>query len=72
MSCSDVPEKYPNWLREEQNKGNIVVFEHTLFSNIKIIGKGGFGLISSADYDGVKIALKSLKTKEATREFVNE
>ncbi|KAF0559892.1 kinase-like protein [Gigaspora margarita] len=65
-------EKYPKWLREEQDKGNIVVFEHTLFRNINFIGKGGFGLISSADYDGVKIALKSLKTKEATREFVNE
>ncbi|CAG8752040.1 13064_t:CDS:2, partial [Dentiscutata heterogama] len=64
--------KYPNWLKEEQDKGNIVFFEYSLFRNIKDIGKGGFGLISSADYDGEKVALKSIKTIEATREFVNE
>ncbi|CAG8543776.1 43486_t:CDS:2, partial [Gigaspora margarita] len=39
MSCSNVSEKYPKWLREEQDKGNIVVFEHTLFRNINFIGK---------------------------------
>ncbi|RIB22643.1 kinase-like domain-containing protein [Gigaspora rosea] len=34
--------------------------------------KGGFGSISSADYNGKKVALKTLNTKEATREFVNK
>ncbi|CAG8537188.1 18497_t:CDS:2 [Dentiscutata erythropus] len=75
MSSSNVSEKsekYHDWLKKELEKGNIAFFEYSLFSNIKNIGEGGFGLVSSAEYDGVKVALKSLKTKEATREFVNE
>ncbi|CAG8603991.1 10322_t:CDS:2, partial [Dentiscutata heterogama] len=44
------------------------IFEYSLFSNIKDIGKDRFGFVSSADYDGEKVVLKSLKT----REFINE
>ncbi|CAG8819389.1 9915_t:CDS:2, partial [Dentiscutata erythropus] len=65
--------KYSEWLNEELQKGNIAFYEYSLFENvIKNIGKGGFGLISSAECNGKKFALKNLGTKEATKEFVNE
>ncbi|CAG8754677.1 11648_t:CDS:2, partial [Gigaspora rosea] len=51
------------------NKGNITFYYYSQFNNVK---DGGFGLISSADYDGTKFALKNLNIKEATREFVSE
>ncbi|KAF0539814.1 kinase-like protein [Gigaspora margarita] len=69
MSCS---KKYSKWLEEELQKGNIAFYKYSLFKNVQDIGKGGFGLISSADYDSTKVALKNLYTKEATRDFVNE
>ncbi|RIB29154.1 kinase-like domain-containing protein [Gigaspora rosea] len=72
MSSSSAPKKYPEWLKQELNKGNITFYYYSQFNNVKDIGKGGFGLISSADYNGTKFALKNLNTKEATREFVNE
>ncbi|CAG8456815.1 5679_t:CDS:2, partial [Gigaspora rosea] len=74
MSNSNASEKYLKWLKEELEEGNIAFYEYSLFRNIKEIGKGGFGFIYSAeyDYDDVKVALKSLKTKEATKEFVSE
>ncbi|CAG8472020.1 7659_t:CDS:10 [Cetraspora pellucida] len=68
----NVSEKYPNWLQKEKEKGNIVFHDYSLFNNVQDIGKGGFGHISSADYKDEKIALKNLKTKVATKEFVNE
>ncbi|CAG8802022.1 26095_t:CDS:2, partial [Racocetra persica] len=72
MSCSDMLSKYSKWLNEEVENGNIVVYEYTLFNNIEVIGRGGFGCISSADYNEGKVALKNLNTKEATKEFINE
>ncbi|CAG8638313.1 6862_t:CDS:2, partial [Gigaspora rosea] len=72
MSSPNVQNKYPEWLKKEQNEGNIVFYDYSQFKNVKDIGKGGFGLISSAYCDGTKVALKNLNTKEATREFVNE
>ncbi|CAG8699465.1 16197_t:CDS:2, partial [Gigaspora margarita] len=74
MSNSNASEKYLKWLKEELEEGNIDFYEYSLFRNVKEIGKGGFGFIYSAeyDYDEVKVALKSLKTKEATKEFVSE
>ncbi|CAG8769840.1 9341_t:CDS:2, partial [Dentiscutata heterogama] len=64
--------KYLDWLKKECDEGNIAFYEYSLFSNIKEIGKGGFGVVSSADYDEEKVALKNLKTREATKKFVNE
>ncbi|CAG8807689.1 19761_t:CDS:2, partial [Dentiscutata erythropus] len=65
--------KYSEWLKEELQKGNIEFYKYSSFENIiKGIGKGGFGLISSADCNGKKFALKNLGTKEATKDFVNE
>ncbi|CAG8469577.1 21047_t:CDS:2 [Cetraspora pellucida] len=72
MSCSDVLKKYSEWLEKEVENGNISLYKYSLFKNIKYIRKGGFGFISSADYYGGKVALKSINTKEATRDFVNE
>ncbi|CAG8623207.1 12614_t:CDS:2, partial [Gigaspora rosea] len=72
MSSSSMQKKYPEWLEKEQNEGKIIYYHHSQFNNVKFIGKGGFGSISSADYNGKKVALKTLNTKEATREFVNE
>ncbi|CAG8459774.1 6256_t:CDS:2 [Racocetra fulgida] len=72
MSRSDGLEKYSKWLKKEVENGNIFFYNYSLFSDIEAIGSGGFGLISSADYDGEKVALKNLKTKEATKDFVNE
>ncbi|CAG8689838.1 4178_t:CDS:2, partial [Racocetra persica] len=72
MSRSDGLEKYSEWLKKEVKNGNISFYNYSLFGDIETIGRGGFGFISSADYDGEKVALKNLKTKEATKDFVNE
>ncbi|CAG8719248.1 7236_t:CDS:2 [Racocetra fulgida] len=64
--------KYTKWLEDEVANGNIHLFDYSLFSDIDAIGRGGFGYIYSADYNGEKVALKNLQTKEATKEFVNE
>ncbi|CAG8546161.1 15292_t:CDS:2 [Cetraspora pellucida] len=76
MSRSDGSE----WLDNELENGNITFYKFSLFKNIKLIGQGGFGFVSSADYDEENVALKKLKseeaaketTKEATKKFVNE
>ncbi|CAG8469554.1 21046_t:CDS:2 [Cetraspora pellucida] len=72
MSRSDLLEKYSEWLNKEVKNGNIFFYKYSLFSNIEAIGRGGFGSISSADYDGEKVALKNLNTKEVTKNFANE
>ncbi|RIB22640.1 kinase-like domain-containing protein [Gigaspora rosea] len=39
MSSPNVQNKYPEWLKKEQNEGNIVFYDYSQFKNVKDIGK---------------------------------
>ncbi|CAG8475312.1 7726_t:CDS:2, partial [Scutellospora calospora] len=64
--------KYSKWVEEALKDGIIAFFDYSVFKDIQQIGKGGFGVIYSADYYNKKVALKCLGTNEPTKEFVNE
>jgi len=57
--------------------GEINYIEYSEFSNVKLVDKGAFGIISSADREsyGIKIALKILvdnpSVKEDNKDNVN-
>ncbi|CAG8663137.1 9875_t:CDS:2, partial [Scutellospora calospora] len=72
--CSNLSKntKYSKWLEEALKDGTIAFYEYSEFKNVKEIGKGGFGVICSADFYTTKVAIKCLGTNEPTKEFVNE
>ncbi|CAG8691753.1 13258_t:CDS:2, partial [Cetraspora pellucida] len=60
----------------EQIKDSIANYGFSAFENIKVIGKGAFGVVYSAEYNGKMFALKSLDNdnvnKEVSKEFIKE
>ncbi|CAG8474390.1 28196_t:CDS:2 [Racocetra persica] len=58
----------------EITKDSIAEYGFSVFENKKVIGKGGFGVVYSAEYNGEKFALKSLDNddvnKEVSKEFI--
>ena len=50
-----------NWIDDKIKNGDIDYFEYNKFSNIVVIGRGGFGKVSRADLNstGLEVALKS-------------
>ncbi|CAG8849571.1 2366_t:CDS:2, partial [Racocetra persica] len=60
----------------EKIKDGIVEPEFSAFKNKKQIGGGGFGIVHYAEYNGKKVALKSLNNddmnKEVSKEFIKE
>ncbi|CAG8609945.1 15605_t:CDS:2 [Cetraspora pellucida] len=64
--------KYSDWFEKALRDGIITLYKYSLYSNVKEVGKGGFGIVYSADYEGRKVALKSVNTNEVTKEFVIE
>ncbi|CAG8501943.1 10720_t:CDS:2, partial [Cetraspora pellucida] len=64
--------KYSDWFEKALRDGIITLYKYSLYSNVKEVGKGGFGIVYSADYKGTKVALKSVNTNEVTKEFVIE
>ncbi|CAG8445552.1 10239_t:CDS:2, partial [Scutellospora calospora] len=64
--------KYSKWLEEALKDGTIAFYEYSEFKNVKVIEKGVFGDICSADFYTTKLALKCFGTNEPTKEFVNE
>ncbi|CAG8800774.1 46020_t:CDS:2, partial [Gigaspora margarita] len=68
------PSRYVVWFNNALDEGHINRFEYSDFRNIQEIGKGGFGIVHSADYLGTKLALKSFLRGKAmiTKDFINE
>ena len=62
------------WLETSIKSKNIKYFDYKEFTEHKIIGKGGFGVVESAEWNkhGIKVALKSLKDENVIKEFVKE
>jgi len=65
---------YCRWLEESIQSENIKYFNYNEFTERKIIGEGGFGVVKSAEWKnrGIKVALKSLKDENVIKEFVKE
>ena len=58
------------WIESKIRDEDITYFEYSEFSNISVIGKGGYGVVKRADLNssGIQVALKSLlnpMTKES-------
>ncbi|CAG8776035.1 12491_t:CDS:2, partial [Cetraspora pellucida] len=66
--------RHSKWF--EQIKDIIANYGFSAFENIKVIGKGAFGVVYSAEYHGKMFALKSLENdnvnKEVSKEFIKE
>ncbi|CAB5304190.1 unnamed protein product [Rhizophagus irregularis] len=61
------------WIKNKIKDEDINFFEYNEFSNIKTIGEGGFGVVSSAvTDDGNKVALKSFINNNEISEFFEE
>ena len=60
-----------DWFETNIKSKNIKCFNCNEFTKHKIIGRGGFGLVKSAEWNnrGIKVALKRLNTLD---EFVKE
>jgi len=65
---------YCKWLKENIQSKNIKYFNYNEFTERKIIGEGGFGVVKSAEWKnrGINVALKSLKDEDVIKEFVKE
>ena len=50
------------WIESKIKDGVITYFEYSEFSNISVIGRGGYGIVrrASLDSSGIQVALKSL------------
>ncbi|KAF0499948.1 kinase-like protein [Gigaspora margarita] len=61
---------------ENSLKEDIIKYDYSVYENVEVIGKGGFGIVYSANFNGEKVALKSLKcneiNKEVSKEFIKE
>lgn len=55
-----------NWIEEAISNKHIKYYDYKNFSNLKVIGSGGFGEIYSADWKNSRntLALKSLKLND--------
>ncbi|CAB4426330.1 unnamed protein product [Rhizophagus irregularis] len=70
---------FNDWIATKIKNGDIDYIEYREFNNVKKVGRGGFGLVESADWKscGIKIALKSLLDnspvdENSMNEFVKE
>lgn len=70
---------FNDWIDKKIENGDIDYIEYREFNNVKKVGKGGFGLVESADWNscGIKIALKTLLDSSSVdensmNEFVKE
>ncbi|KAF0499951.1 kinase-like protein [Gigaspora margarita] len=67
---TDLQKWFEKTLKEED------IIDYSVYENVEIIGKGGFGIVYSANSGGKKFALKSLRcdevNKEASKEFIKE
>ncbi|UZO27050.1 uncharacterized protein OCT59_019259 [Rhizophagus irregularis] len=70
---------FNDWIDKKIKNGDIDYIEYREFNNVKKVGRGGFGLVESADWKscGIKIALKSLLDNSSVdensmNEFVKE
>ncbi|CAG8599208.1 21903_t:CDS:2 [Gigaspora margarita] len=77
-SSSKVPEtgkedslRYYEWIEENLGSGVIQILDHFEFNEINEIGRGGHGVVYSAEYRGEKIVYKELKNN-TIRTIVNE
>ena len=63
-----------DWIKEKIRDENITYFEYSEFSNIAVIGKGGFGIVNKADWTsgGIQVALKMLLNSIDIEELVKE
>ncbi|CAG8563306.1 7374_t:CDS:2 [Acaulospora morrowiae] len=62
------------WLEDAIKDGNINSFDYSQFSILKEIGRGGFGVVKSAQSEILerKVALKSLNTDDISKTFMKE
>ncbi|KAF0499947.1 kinase-like protein [Gigaspora margarita] len=64
------------WFEKTLKEDDIIKYDYSVYENVEEIGTGGFGIVYSANYDGKKFALKSLKceeaNKKASKEFIKE
>ncbi|RIB25806.1 kinase-like domain-containing protein [Gigaspora rosea] len=64
------------WFEKTLKEEDIIKYDYSVYENVEVIGKGGFGIVYSANFDGKKVALKSLKcdevNQEASKEFIKE
>jgi len=73
---TDNSNEWVNWIEEAIEKNYFKYYEYNHFSNIQIIGSGGFGKVYRADWkDSLKhLALKSFSNFNdvTVKEIVNE
>ena len=80
LSLSNTFLKMPNnidsrkWLKRNIQSENINYVDHNEFTELKVIGEGGFGIVKSAEWKNrsIKVALKRLKDENVIKEFVKE
>ncbi|CAG8463643.1 22207_t:CDS:10 [Gigaspora margarita] len=58
----DLQKWFEKTLKEED------IIDYSVYENVEIIGKGGFGIVYSANSGGKKFALKSLRCDEVNKE----
>ncbi|CAG8778063.1 5618_t:CDS:2, partial [Cetraspora pellucida] len=63
--------KYSEWLEKQLKKGVIKYFDYSEFRNVKVIGRGGYGIVYYANYHGTEIVFKK-PIDEIAKAFINE
>ncbi|CAG8627856.1 22767_t:CDS:2 [Cetraspora pellucida] len=63
---------YSKWLETKLKDGTIKYFEYSEFKDVKKIGKGGHGIVYSAERNEMKVALKEFIDSINKKRFVNE
>ncbi|CAG8799469.1 15815_t:CDS:2, partial [Racocetra persica] len=64
--------KSSDWFERALRGDTITSFNYFVDCDVKEVGKGGFGVVYSADYEGTKVVLKSANANRVTKEFVSE
>ncbi|CAG8586471.1 3513_t:CDS:2 [Gigaspora margarita] len=65
------PLRYYEWIEKNLERGVIQILDHSKFRDINEIGRGGHGVVFSAEYCGENIVFKELKNNKI-RTIVNE
>ncbi|KAF0501388.1 kinase-like protein [Gigaspora margarita] len=60
------------WLHQVSKDSSITSFEYSSFKNIEEIGRGGIGIVYTANHKEKTVVLKSLFYSETIKELVNE